>query len=120
MCKNGKTGVPFLALDWKTGNHFLKFSTTLRRNGRVSRFFILILKLIPFNTTLGTYSRFENREKIGGSPYLIFFYGPRYEGTQIFILARVSAEIRLFGAKRKIKSIFKRWIRLVYTLKNTK
>ena len=29
MCKNGKTGVPFLALDWKTGNHFLKFSTTL-------------------------------------------------------------------------------------------
>ena len=30
MCKNGKTGVPFLALDWKTGNHFLKFSTTLR------------------------------------------------------------------------------------------
>ena len=90
----------------------------LRRNGSVSRFFILILKLIPSNITLGTYSRFENREKNGGSPYLIFFYGPRHEGTPIFILARVGAESRLFGAERKIKSTFKRWIRLEYTLKS--
>ena len=72
----------------------------------MSRFFILILKLIPSNITLGTYSRFENREKNGGSPYLIFFYGPRHEGTPIFILARVGAESRLFGAERKIKSTF--------------
>ena len=84
----------------------------------MSRFFILILKLIPSNITLGTYSRFENREKNGGSPYLIFFYGPRHEGTPIFILARVGAESRLFGAERKIKSTFKRWIRLEYTLKS--
>ena len=69
----------------------------------MSRFFILILKLIPSNITLGTYSRFENREKNGGSLYLIF-YGPRHEGTPIFILARVGAESRLFGAERKIKS----------------
>ena len=72
----------------------------------MSRFFILLLNLIPFNTTLGTYSRFENREKIGGSPFLIFFYGPRHKGTPIFILARVGAKSRLFLAERKIKFTF--------------
>ena len=84
----------------------------------MSRFFILLLNLIPFNTTLGTYSRFENREKNGGLPYLIFFYGPRHEGTPIFILARVGAESRLFGAERKIKPGFKLWNRLEYTLRS--
>ena len=122
------TGLFLLSLTWQKPcyqkyqvNSLVKqefYTPILRRNGSVSRFFILILKLIPSNITLGTYSRFENREKNGRSPYLIFFYGPRHEGTPIFILARVGAESRLFGAERKIKSIFKRWLQLEYTLKS--
>ena len=49
---------------------------------------------------------------------MIFFYGPRHEGTPIFILARVGAKSRLFGAERKIKPSFKLWIREEYTLKS--
>ena len=81
-------------------------------------FSFLILKFVPFNTTVGRYLRFQNREKMGGHRTWFFVYRSRHEGTTIFILARVGAENGLFGADRKIKSTFKRWIRLEYTLKS--
>ena len=57
-------------------------------------------------------------EKMGGHRPCFFFYGTGHEGTRIFILARVDAKSRLFGAERKIKSTFKRSIQIEYTLKS--
>ena len=79
---------------------------------------MLYLGLIPSNTTYMTYLRIKNCEKNGGSRDLFYFYWPLHEGTLAFSFATVGAQIRLFGAERKIKSGFKLWNRLEYTLRS--
>jgi len=91
---------------------------SLRGNWRDSWIFMLYLGLIPFNTTYRTYLRIKNCEKNGGSRDLFYCYWPWREGTLAFSLASVGAQIRLFYAKRKIKSGFKLWNRLEYTLRS--
>ena len=93
-------------------------SGLLRGNWRDSWIFMLYLGLIPFNTTYRTYLRIKNCEKNGGSRDLFYCYWPWREGTLAFSLASVGAQIRLFYAKRKIKSGFKLWNRLEYTLRS--
>ena len=89
----------------------------LRGNWRDSWVFMLHLGLIPLNIIHRTYLSFKNW-KMGGSPYLFYFYQPWHEDTLAFSLATAGSQIRLFYAERTINSGFKIRNRLEYTLRS--